>query len=609
MSSRWPVKVVTILSVAVPALIGLLPFQAIAQQGRGATEALPAAPIHEGCMTPVQVSVQMSDEAPAIAPDRKDACGVAGTSGQKSANSALGHGADTSTATVGNVASATDGVARGGAGYPLLELGQTWRGVLEEGDQRLAGEGPVESIDFIGLRGQTITITARSDELDTAIEITDFVEYSASNDDGPGIGTNSSLTVTLPDEACYTVRVFLRGPRHGGAYELSITGPPPATPSRGEARVGASDCVPPPPVAGPLQTAPVDLRQPLAGVLGASDRRAEDGHFEDEYPILGYAGQRILIEVASTAFQPRLSVRGPSGATVGNEPSTAPGIAWFEIELPADGVYRIAVSATAANGTGEYRLFVDDEAVPLITMAPVIDPLPPRQVREGAQPLTAGQPVRGALTATDQLSGTGRFVDVYSFEGRAGQLVRLTMTSDLFDTMLSIETPQGSTHGNDDAEGMGTNAQLLLWLPVDGVYEVRAHAYRTGDTGDYTLTFEQLVPPETALLVAGEPVQGSLATTDRLHGAANYVDLYALEGRAGDRVVLTMTSSDLDTLLMLEGPDGRMDESDDAPGMGTNSQLDLTLPADGVYKVRAMSFNAGDTGHYTLTLEVQPTPR
>jgi|GEM_PF-7016696 len=81
-------------------------------------------------------------------------------------------------------------------------------------------------------------------------------------------------------------------------------------------------------------------------------------------------------------------------------------------------------------------------------------------------------------------------------------------------------------------------------------------------------------------------------------------DLYELEGKAGDRVTLTLRSEDFDTLLVLVGPDGYLlgHNDDFQPKEGSDSQLHTFLPLDGTYQVWVNAYE-GAAGSYRLELE------
>ncbi len=113
----------------------------------------------------------------------------------------------------------------------------------------------------------------------------------------------------------------------------------------------------------------------------------------------------------------------------------------------------------------------------------------------------------------------------------------------------------------------------------------------------------------------GQTVEGRLtAESKKAPEDQSFYDLYTFTGRAGERVRFTMRSKDFDAYLNV----GRSDKSggfesldtDDDGGGGTDARVELTLPADGAYAIRANTLNAGPTGAYTLQVEqgVAPAP-
>jgi hypothetical protein len=103
-------------------------------------------------------------------------------------------------------------------------------------------------------------------------------------------------------------------------------------------------------------------------------------------------------------------------------------------------------------------------------------------------------------------------------------------------------------------------------------------------------------------IAPGQEVRGELDRGDPVSSDGSYHDVYLLQGRAGDRVEISM-SADFDTYLWIGQSNGSgFDalETDDDGGAGTDSRLDITLPADGIYQILANSLSAGTTGPYAL---------
>jgi serine protease Do len=107
-------------------------------------------------------------------------------------------------------------------------------------------------------------------------------------------------------------------------------------------------------------------------------------------------------------------------------------------------------------------------------------------------------------------------------------------------------------------------------------------------------------------LVPNSPIQGILGTESGVLPSDNsYFDAYTFEGKAGQQIVIEMTSNEIDAYLILLSPDGQDVAQDDDGGGGSNARLTTSLPADGTYTVLANSYQAGETGRYNLRLATQ----
>ncbi|HMZ22283.1 MAG TPA: BACON domain-containing carbohydrate-binding protein, partial [Blastocatellia bacterium] len=109
--------------------------------------------------------------------------------------------------------------------------------------------------------------------------------------------------------------------------------------------------------------------------------------------------------------------------------------------------------------------------------------------------LSIPQTVNGSLSATDcrALVNSERYADVYTFTGRAGQRIAVTMSSAGYDTYLSLLGTNGDFVAVDDNGGGGTNSRIpaangYFVLPYTGLYILEAREIFSSDTGDYTLS-------------------------------------------------------------------------------------------------------------------------
>lgn len=107
--------------------------------------------------------------------------------------------------------------------------------------------------------------------------------------------------------------------------------------------------------------------------------------------------------------------------------------------------------------------------------------------------------------------------------------------------------------------------------------------------------------PPKSLVINGSAIAGRLGPGSNVLPVDNsFFDVYAFEGRAGQRVQIDMRSREIDAYLILLDPDGNEVAQDDDGGGGPNSRIVATLPANGTYLLMANSYDAGQAGSYSL---------
>ncbi|MEA5462583.1 CHAT domain-containing protein [Leptothoe sp. PORK10 BA2] len=100
----------------------------------------------------------------------------------------------------------------------------------------------------------------------------------------------------------------------------------------------------------------------------------------------------------------------------------------------------------------------------------------------------------GALTDTDaQFASDNSRYDAYTFEGKEGQTVLLSLASVNFDSYLILLSPDGEPVAeNDDVSPFSRHAQILSRLPQAGTYTVYANAQDAAGRGAYELKISHL---------------------------------------------------------------------------------------------------------------------
>jgi hypothetical protein len=369
-------------------------------------------------------------------------------------------------------------------------------------------------------------------------------------------------------------------------------------------------------------TATITIGTPINGALASGDcLNPIDGSFYDAYSFTGTAGQEIVINMTSTAFDTYLYLLAPgetsiTSATVQDDDGGTGGIGGqntnsriLNFTIPTTGTYTILANSFDVGAVGAYTLTLSAGSV--CSSTPTV-----------ITPVTGGVVSKtGTLQSPDCTLDDGSFYDIYTFNGTAGQQVAMQLSAN-FDTFLFLVGPDGDELARDD-NGTGTsNARIpaivanfgaspSARLPQTGTYRIIANSAAAGATGSYTLVLgvDSASCPSTSIST-GQTVTGALASGDcRLPADSSFIDVYTFTGTAGQTVGVTMTSTDFDAYLFILDKDGKELDEDDNGGGGSNAHLPSgkrtftgVLPANGTYTIYANSALTGKVGAYTLAL-------
>ncbi len=210
---------------------------------------------------------------------------------------------------------------------------------------------------------------------------------------------------------------------------------------------------------------------------------------------------------------------------------------------------------------------------------------------QGGTTIGLGDTVNGTLTDAAPSA-------TYTLQAEAGQVVTVTLTSEDFDTYLSILDSTGTAIAEND-DNLGTNSAIQTFtLPQGTTYQILVQSYSQhsnsgAETGAYTLS---VVEQQIAHIEYTQSVSDSLSDNVLSQD-------YVFTGQAGDAVVITLNSDDFDSYLRLIDGTGNEIVTNDDSGGTLNSQIGpYALPATGTYTIRASSLGGSSTGAYTLTL-------
>ncbi len=246
---------------------------------------------------------------------------------------------------------------------PSQGPGQTIAGALAQGDTTLQTGEFIDEHTLSFEAGDRVRLEARSSDFDSYLIIREPSGEQQENDDPPG-GGSTNATVDFMVRQAGEHRVLVTSYRAGetGAYELvvsrdgaSAATTTPTTPSAVPA-VPAAPATPATPVTGDA----------VRGELAQGDQTLRSGEFSDAYERSFEPGQSVQIRLRSSAFDPYVVVRTPSGQQLDNDdldPSTRD--AGVDIPAAEAGSYRIVVTSYRPGETGAYELaFARGAAVP-----------------------------------------------------------------------------------------------------------------------------------------------------------------------------------------------------------------------------------------------------
>lgn len=234
--------------------------------------------------------------------------------------------------------------------------------------------------------------------------------------------------------------------------------------------------------------------------------------------------------------------------------------------------------------------------------------------------IKAGDDLQGALSTADYVGLNDAFLEAWSFEGEEGQTVTFDVISDDFDSYVYVVGPGLNDMLRDDDSGGMCHARVELTVLESGTFHVVASSNAGYQTGTYRIrASENPASPSpiscggmdgTSLM--GLTPQGELSVGDVGSGFLTAssssiqndrpVQTWTLRGNAGDRVTIGVQSDDYDSFLYFFGPGMSEVQTDDDGGNGYDSEMTVTLAADGTFTIGAAALSSGSTGAYTVSI-------
>jgi uncharacterized protein (TIGR03437 family) len=235
--------------------------------------------------------------------------------------------------------------------------------------------------------------------------------------------------------------------------------------------------------------------------------------------------------------------------------------------------------------------------------------------------IAVDQQVPGSLTVDDQVqldmsNGKTFFFDAYRFSVPAANTpIAIDLRSSQFDAYVILYRIDGDQlvpdplAADDQSGGYGNgmidNDNALLFTVVQNPGQYVAYA-STSDVepngvGDYTLKITANVARQ---INYGQTISDAAITpTDLQTSAGTFLDLYWFVGAASETARITMTSTTLDSFVILQDNGGDPPiEFGDAGGVGNTAVIQEVLPNSGIYFIIATPFAPNITGGYSLSL-------
>ena len=380
-----------------------------------------------------------------------------------------------------------------------IPVGSSVTGTLGMSDPTLGDGSHYKLFTFMGAAGQTVQIDLISSDFDSYLYLRDQSGTEITHDDDGGGGLNSRIVRTLGYSGMYQIVVNTLRSGQFGAFTLRL-----------QSAAAVSQPVVTP-IVSSVNIAPI-------GTIGLNQQVQNNlvpgGTTYDNKPIQAYsfqctAGQAFQMDVLSD-WDNYAIIFDPMGNNVAHDDDSGEGLnARITYTCPQTAVYRLAVTTySASTTTGLYTMKVQalgtptplGQPQPIGQAQPIVQPIPqPVATVEATNPIAApgqtaqiaiGQTMRGRLETGDQTMADGTFVDLWQFQGTAGQTITIDVRSDEFDSYAQLLDASGTQKlAEDDDSGGGLNARIIYTLPTTGMYQIVVNnAGRSRRSGIYTVS-------------------------------------------------------------------------------------------------------------------------
>ncbi len=305
----------------------------------------------------------------------------------------------------------------------------------------------------------------------------------------------------------------------------------------------------------------------------------------DIWEVTASEGDVLTITLHSIQFDAYLELYSANGVLVddSDDDGRFHDAQMIEVQIPADGTYRIFARSYDDDGAGKYQLFVDS------------------QTNMGANIQTAIPTLYSAI----EHGLVGDYETIFAFDGKRDDLVTIVLSSVEFDSYLVLADSFGTVlaeNDNDEIRRTNDSAIVNFPLPSTETYYIFVRPYELNESGRFDLNLyntSMMVEASGGRMRVGETAMGNLTPN-------SYAD-WLFEGKAGQIISIGGLTSPprqrLNLQLELYASDGDLIDADDDSGLTLNPALtDIELPADGEYRIRVMETEPTIGGMYFLGL-------
>ena len=495
-----------------------------------------------------------------------------------------------------------------------LGPGQSLNGELSKGDRSLDSGEYTDVYEAQLSVGQTVAVDMQSSEVDPYLVVVSPSGEQSDNDDWDGDRERARIEWTVAEPGTWTVYATTYQKGQHGSYSLSLENIRSDNPNASEQSASSGS-------------------ENWTGTLEVGDEILNSGEFSDYFDVHGEAGERWILDLQSTEFDPYLGVKLPSSESMANDDYEGDrNRSLLDFVLSETGNHRVQVTSYQAKEMGDYRLS--------FTRVPTDSTVSPDAPNRVGVP----QELRfqGELNQDDSVLGQGgEWYEVHSFEGLPGERIQARMTGE-FDTYLILSGPDSFQEDNDDGPEGSSYSLIDTVLPAAGQYTLTATSYQSGQGGRYEVTVDRPSgttngsPPPTSTPPAnptqslhhqgdaqeapsdlsqrdvrrldnGDLAAGRLTEGDLTRSSGEHYDAFAFAVEAGHTLQVSMESAAFDTYLILELPNGSKDQNDDWEGSRDISRIEFPISTSGQVRIKASSYRPGEAGEYTLKVVMHPT--